>query len=146
MRIDFTLPFAQPPEVVFPYLADPSTWGDYISGALERTLISDGPVGPGSRWRCLDKVGPLRVEYTDELLELEPDRRVRWRHGPPWNATTEALIEPTDGGSNVTVRFEGRLSGKLRWMDLVPDLLATRVFRRDYERLRTLLGSGVLPK
>jgi hypothetical protein len=60
MRFGFTLPFDHPAEVGFPYVADPSTWGDYLPAVVERTLISDGPVGPGSVWRSVDKVGPLR--------------------------------------------------------------------------------------
>ena len=146
MRIDFTISFAQPVEVVFPYLADPSTWGDYVPAVVERSLKTDGPIGPGSTWKSIDRVGPFRVEFTDELVELESDRRVRWRHSPPWNALTECLVEPTESGCDVSVHFEARLTGKLRWMDLMPDAMATRVLRADFERLRRLLDEGALPK
>jgi uncharacterized protein YndB with AHSA1/START domain len=145
MKIDFDVLYAQPTEVIFPYVADPSTYADYVPAVVERTLISDGPPGPGSVWRGVDKVGPIKFEWTEELVELEPGRRVLWRHGPPWNATTEVRVEPRDRGSILSVHFEGRLTGRIRWMELLPDALATRIFRADFERLRSLLDSGALP-
>jgi len=146
MKIDFELAFAQPVEVVFPYVSDPSTYGAYVPAVIERTLTGDGPVGPGSVWRAVDKVGPLRIEFTEELVDIDAGRRVLWRHGSPWNASTECLVEPTQDGSVLTVHFTANFTGRLRWLDLLPNALAGRVFRADFERLRRLLDSGALPR
>jgi len=42
-------------------------------------------------------------------------------------------------GTRVGVRFEGRLGGMLRLLDLMPDRLASKIFEADFERLRRLL-------
>jgi uncharacterized protein YndB with AHSA1/START domain len=142
MLIEFSFRFDQPVETLFPYLAEPSKWPEFVpNGVVERTRIGEGPVGPGTKWKAVDRVGPLRVEFTDELIELEPNRRVAWRHSAPWNASTVYDVVDDEGGSLVSVHFEGKLTGKLRWLDLVPDSLATRIFRGDFERLRALLDA-----
>lgn len=71
----------------------------------------------------MDRVGPVRVEFVDELIGLESHRRVVW--------------EPVGEGTILHVDFEGRPSGRLRWLDLLPDFLATKVYQND---MKTLAG------
>lgn len=97
-------------------------------------------VGPGTKWKAVDRVGPLLVEFTDELVELDPLRRVVWQHSPPWNAQTEYSVEAVDETTKVNVSFVAKLQGKLWLMDLMPDSWATNVFRKDMERLEDFLS------
>jgi uncharacterized protein YndB with AHSA1/START domain len=134
--------YSHPVERVWPYLSEPETWLEYVPALVERTRIGEGPVGPGTKWKAVDRVGPLTVEFTDELVELEPYKRVVWHHSSPWNAETEYRVEASDDATILHVSFVAKLQGKLWLMDLMPDSWATNVFRKDMERLEGVLDSN----
>ncbi len=137
VRTIFSVRFDHPVERVWPYLAEPEKWLDYTPALLERTRIDSGPIRPGSTWRSVDRAGPVRVEFADELVELEPHRRVVWKQSSPWNSRVEFTVEPVGEETILHVDFEGRPSGKIRWLDLMPDFLATKVYQND---MKTLAG------
>ena len=141
MEIDFVVEYSHPVERVWPYLAEPERWLEYVPALVERSKIGDGPVGPGTKWKAIDRVGPWLVEFTDELVDLNPHMKIFWKHSPPWNAQTEYLVEEAGNSTRLHVHFEGDLRGKLWLMDLMPDSWATNVFRRDMLRLDGLLDS-----
>jgi uncharacterized protein YndB with AHSA1/START domain len=86
MTTVFTVRYEHPVEAVWPYLAEPERWLVYVPALVERTRIDPGPIGPGSRWRSVDRVGPLRVEFTDELVAIEPLHRVVFKQSSPGNS------------------------------------------------------------
>jgi uncharacterized protein YndB with AHSA1/START domain len=141
LECDFVVEYSHPVERVWPYLAEPERWLEYVPALVERTRLGDGPIGPGTKWKSIDRVGPWLVEFTDELVEVEPHRKIVWRQSPPWNSRTEYTVE--DGGERtvVDVSFVAKLQGKLWLMDLMPDSWATNVFRKGMERLEGVLGS-----
>jgi uncharacterized protein YndB with AHSA1/START domain len=141
MRIEFSVRYQHSVERVFPYLAEPEKWLEYVPALVERTRIDPGPLGPGSRWRSVDRVGPFRVHFVDELVALEPDRRVEFRQSAPWNSRVEYRVDPDGGATIVHVEFTASPSGRVAWLGLMPDALATRIFRRDMEGLATVLAA-----
>lgn len=141
MRTVFTVRYEHPVEAVWPYLAEPERWVDYVPALVERTRIDPGPIGPGSRWRSADRVGPLRVEFTDELVAIEPFHRVVFKQSSPWNSQAEYRVEADGNETVVHVHFNGKPSGKIRWLDLMPDWLATRVYRNDMQNLTRVLDT-----
>ena len=138
MKIEFTVSYDHPIELVFHYLSEPDTWHEWVPAVMERTQITDGPVGIGTKWKAVDRAGPFRFRFTDELVELEPNRRVLFRH-PELNAETESRLERVGDKTVVHERFEGDLKGPMRWLDLMPDWMATRVLKADMERLGPFL-------
>lgn len=139
MRIVLSVRFDHPLERVWPYASEPEKWLEYTPALMERTRIDSGPIRPGSRWRSVDRVGPVRVEFTDELVELEPYRRVVWKQSPPWNSRGELTMERQGGGTILHVDFEGRPSGRIGWLNLMPDVLATRIYQHDMNALARVL-------
>jgi uncharacterized protein YndB with AHSA1/START domain len=141
MRIDVKHTFAAPVEVVFPYLADPARWSEYIPGVEERRQLTPGTAGPGTTWSSVDKLGPFRIHFTDELTALEPHRRIVFRQSAPWNSWEESVCEPQGDRTLVTVHFEAQPSGWLRLLDLMPDSMAARAsYGQDFQRLDRLLA------
>ena len=130
-------------ELLWPYLADPERWPEWIPALEERTRLDDGPLQPGSTWKSVDRVGPFRVEFTDKLVEIEPMRRVVFEESAPWNGWGEYLLEPTDeGGATLRVRFEAKPRGTIRFLGWLPDALSTYVMKKDYQRLERLLDTS----
>lgn len=140
MRTIFSFRFDHPLERVWPYVAEPERWLEYTPALLERTRIDSGPIRPGSTWRSVDRVGPVGVEFTDELVELEPHRRVVWKQSSPWNSRAEFTVEPVGEETTLHVDFEGRPSGTIRWIGLMPDSLATKVYQNDMKTLAGVLN------
>lgn len=145
MNIDFSVRFDHPVEQVWPYLAEPERWLDYTPALVERTRLDDGPVRLGSMWRSGDRVGPVTVWFTDELVALEPGKRVAFRQSAPWNSIGEFTVEPDGDGSILHLHFEARPSGRIRWLGFVPDWLATRLYQNDMKVLARVLREVAAP-
>jgi uncharacterized protein YndB with AHSA1/START domain len=139
VRIRFEVSFSQPAERVFPYLADPSTWRSWSPAVVERRRIGEGPIVVGARWTSIDKVGPFRIQFTDELVEFEPDCRVVFRHSAPWNGQTAFVCERRQGATLVRAALDARPRGLLTPLRLLPDSLASRVWKSDFERLESVV-------
>ena len=140
MDLAFSVSYDHPVARVFPYLAEPETWSEWVPAVVERTRLDDAPAGPGTRWRAVDRIaGPWRIEFTEELVALEPHERVVFEHAHPWNARTEYRVEADGDRTVVHVQFRGSLRGSLRLVGLMPRSLATKVFAADLERLGELL-------
>jgi uncharacterized protein YndB with AHSA1/START domain len=130
-----------PPERVFPYLADADTWHRFAPAVADRRRIDEGPLRTGARWAAVDRIGPFRVRFTDELAELEADRRVVWHSSAPWNSRVEYVCEPDAVGTRVLARYEGNVSGWLRLVAMLPTPVLAWILQRDFSGLRAMLAS-----
>lgn len=130
-------------ELLWPYLADPERYPEWIPNLVERIRLDSGPLEPGATWKAVDRVGPVRIEFTYKLIEIEPTRRVAFELSPPWNGSGEYVLEPIDrNGTTLSVRFETKPSGVLRFMDWLPDIFSAYVMKKYYLRLNNLLDDG----
>jgi hypothetical protein len=83
------------------------------------------------------------MRFVDELVELEPNRRVVWYSSTPWNARVEYACDPeADGGTRVQARYEGDISGSLRFLvGWLPGWVTHWILAQDFRRLRSVLAS-----
>jgi len=134
------------PEDVFSYVADPSHHPEWIESVVSAPREGDAPLAVGSRVLATRRVGPWRLRYTEEMVELHPPRT--WANrgvgGIPVVAIAKGTVEPLDNGkrSRVTIscEFRGHGIGRL----LVP-LLVRRLAKqlpRDEQKLKELLERG----
>jgi uncharacterized protein YndB with AHSA1/START domain len=140
-RIEVDTQLEHPVERVFAYLADPMKWHDFAPAVVLRHPISDGPVRIGSRWSATDRIIFFKIHFIDELVEYEPHRRAAWRSSAPWNALTTYACEPMAGGTRVRATYEGEVSGWLRILSYVPDVVLWWVLSGDFRRLRRRLAA-----
>lgn len=138
-RVDVDVILDHPVERVFAYLADPGRWHEFAPAVAFRRQIGGGPRGIGSRWTAIDQIGPIRVQFVDELVEHVLDRRVVWSSSSPWNAITAYDCEPVDAGTRVRARYEGDVAGRLRLLAWVPTPILAWFLAGDFRRLRTVL-------
>jgi uncharacterized protein YndB with AHSA1/START domain len=132
---------AHPVDRVFAYLADPSRWHEFAPACVYRRQIGDQPPRIGTRWMATDRIGPFHFHFIDELVELEPNRRVVWLSSAPWDSRVEYVCTPADDQTEVEARYAGDITGFLR---LVTGWLPTGVVRwilsQDFRRLDRRLG------
>lgn len=145
-RVEIAVRLDHPVERVFAYLADPERWHEFAPAVALRRRIGNGPAVIGARWTAIDRIGPFKVHFIDELVEHEPNRRVVWSSSAPWNARTEYRCAPQQDGTMVHARYEGDVEGWLRLVGWVPGAVLARVLQQDFKRLhRLLLAQGVAP-
>jgi uncharacterized protein YndB with AHSA1/START domain len=138
-RVALEVVIDHPPERVFPYLADPARWPEFAPAVESRRRIGAGSPTVGSRWTAVDRIGPVRIRFTDELTELERDRRVVWLSTSPWNSRVEYLLVEEANRTKVFARYEGDVAGWLRLVALLPPFVLARILMRDFHGLRHCL-------
>ena len=97
---------AAPPAVVFAIVADPRQH-PRIDGSGSVRGVIEGPdrLEKGAEFHVSMKLFGLPYKITNKVVELEPDRRIAWRHfgGHRWRYE----LEPTaDGGTEVVETFD----------------------------------------
>ena len=140
-RVELDVVLEHPPERVFPWLADPASWPAWAPAVVERRRIGDGAAIVGSQWASVDRIGPFRVRFTDELVELQPDRLVVWDSTAPWNSRVAYRLVPHADGTRILARYEGNAAGWLRLVALLPRVILARILMRDFHGLGRLLAT-----
>jgi hypothetical protein len=107
----------------------------------ERRRIGDGAAIVGSQWASVDRIGPFRVRFTDELVVLDPDRLVVWDSTSPWNSRVAYRLVPHSAGTRILARYEGDVAGWLRLVALLPRVVLAWILMRDFDGLRRLLAA-----
>jgi uncharacterized membrane protein len=131
----------RPVQEVAEYAGDPSnapTWYANIDSVDWRT---DPPVRIGSRLAFVARFLGRRLEYTYEIVELEPGARLVMRTARgPFPMETTYTWEPAGAGSTrMTLRNRGRPAG---FSKLVGPLMAPamrRANRKDLAALKEIL-------
>jgi len=140
-RVTVNTTMEQPVERVFPYLADPGSWPEFVPAVILRRRIESGPVAIGSTWQATDRIGPFKIHFTDELLELEDGQRVVWGSSSPWNSRVEYFLQPAGSGTRVRATYEGDIAGWLRLIAWLPGPVVARILEQDFKRLGRLLDA-----
>jgi hypothetical protein len=109
---------------------------------LEILYRPPGLVGSRARLHYVQDGKPYVME--DLLLEAEPNRRFLSRvTGEAIEAEVETVLEPTHGGTQVTVRWTGR--GRPLLVRLILPFMRRSIKRqtlRDLAKLKALVESG----
>jgi uncharacterized protein YndB with AHSA1/START domain len=141
---------AAPPERIWPYVDDISTWPKWFTEA-ERGEVLSG-VGQGRRQRMYGHARGKPTEIDSVVTVYQPPRRLEWHHeaervdGRPGSvvyardATADVIIEPDGDGSRVTYRLvaePGSLFNAFMLRVLAPRPIATS-FETSLERLAAL--------
>jgi uncharacterized protein YndB with AHSA1/START domain len=136
-----TVTIARPPEVVFPYLLDPSLRARWSDVPLRQ--VSDGDLRIGSRLEATFGAGPLKPKAGIELVTIDPGRRLVFQtSGGPIEWEAEYVLRPS--GTSTEVQQDGRLQFTNLWR--VVELLVGEGIKRDetkeFERLKAVVEAA----
>ena len=103
----------RPVDVVAGYAGDPGNAPEWYANIRSVEWRTPPPVAVGSRMAFVARFLGRRLEYTYEVAELEPGRRLVMRTADgPFPMETTYTWEPTaEGGTRMTLRNRGRPSG-----------------------------------
>ena len=137
MSVDVTatVQVARDPAAVAAFMTDPANDPRWIGGLREAELLTEPPIGVGSRVRRVASFLGRRVEYVNEILTLGAHELDMRSVQAPFPMHITYRFEPApDGGTQVSNHVRG---GGPR---LVAPLVRRNV-QRDLERLRDILES-----
>lgn len=133
----------RPPEVVFAYVADERNEPVYNPRMTTSELVSDGPIGRGSRFRATmgSRSGP--AEMSIEFTAFEPPRRLESVTTMP-GLRIEGGLTFQPRGSGTLMRWSWRLRphGGLRLIGPLVAAVGRRRERRVWAALKGLLESS----
>ncbi len=134
---------ARPRDEVARYVVDWRNDPAWIGGIKESRLLTGEPFGVGSHVARVATFLGKRIEYVNEIVELEPQSRLFMRSvtGPFPMRITYAFAD-ADGGTCVTVRVEGDASGFYRFAGPALSMMVKRSVSGDLARLKRLLESA----
>jgi hypothetical protein len=139
MAVDVTVeqPIARSREEVAGFAMDPRNDRRWIGALSEVRTLTDGPVRRGTQVQRVARFLGRRIEYVNEITELEPGRRLAMRSvkAPfPLRVTYEFEDAP-GGGSLARIRTGGETG---RYYALAGPLLSAMVKRGVARDLRAL--------
>jgi uncharacterized protein YndB with AHSA1/START domain len=135
VNIDFEYLFGQPVERVFPVMADIERRPEWVALALERTSLTDGPVGAGSRYRATDQYPGRRAEFVHEITAYEPNRLLGESWGGPLPGQMITRFVEDGASTKLIVSMEINPSGNLKFVAPLMKGWLVRALMKDYRKL-----------
>jgi uncharacterized membrane protein len=144
MSIDVTAEVAihRPLGAVATYMVDPANDPTWIGGVREVRVETPPPLAVGSRVARVAHFLGKRVEYLNEVTELDPDRVLDMRSvKAPFPMRVTYSFEAADGGGTTIVRnrVRGAPGGFFALFGPLLAPLVRRSVQKDLERLRDVL-------
>jgi hypothetical protein len=138
---------AREPAVVGRFLGDAERFADWTD-MREVRVLTEGPLGAGSRVEATIGSGPLRSKAIWELTVFEPERQVSYRVVSAGRLALDGdyrLSGLPDGRTRVTADFTVRTHGILRVLEpLVRGELRSGE-TRELERMKAILEAEAVP-
>ena len=132
------------PERVFTMFTDLANAADRISGIEAIEMLSQGPIGIGTRWRETRRFGRHVASEEMEFTEYEPGNSFTVRsdsHGTRF--VTRYLLEPDDSGTRVSIDFNAKpVSVTAKILSPLGRLMlgsVAKCLRQDLDELKALL-------
>ena len=134
----------RPVEVVAAYAMDPSNAPEWYRNIDSVTWVTEPPAQVGSRVAFVARFLGRKLEYTYELVELEPAARLvmRTQEGPFPMETTYTWEAHGDAATRMTLRNRGEPAGFSRVMAPLMVPAMRRANRQDLALLNQILERG----
>lgn len=143
--IDETTTIAREPSDVFAFLTDAENIPLFWSSMSHYEHLS-APLEKGTRASATFRLAGRKLDWTAELVEMEPDRLLSWRSvEAPFPFHYEYRLEPVDTGTKVTYHLESEEVGGFfgRIADPIVGRIMSRDTRSNLEHLKDLLEGEI---
>ena len=121
---------SRPVEEVFEFVNNPENDPLWQSSMMESAQTSEGSMGVGTTLRGVAQLVGQRMEWTAEVTEWEPNRKVTYEvSGGPLSAEQSLTFEAVEAGTKFTLVLEGETGGFFK----LAEPIVTRMLQRDTE-------------
>jgi len=136
---EVTIHINRPVEQVFAFLADAKNLRTWQSNLVENEQLTEEPLGVGTRFREVRRMGPRQSEIQAEITVFEPNKRFATKTLTKPQVTVNYAFEAEDGGTRLTNKFVMLTSGFMR---LLEPLIASSIKKdtdSDFEKLKRVI-------
>jgi uncharacterized membrane protein len=138
--VESSLVINRPIEDCFTYLADLANDVEWRREWIDAQKTADGLDGVGARYRLTGSLLGRRIATVYETVAHEPTRLAAWKAvSGPLPLTFSRAFEAVDGGTRVTMCYEGDLGGLLEVAAPLLVRMGRRQLEGDYPALKQLL-------
>ena len=135
----------RPAEDVFAFLSDLENDVKWRREWVEARNTSQGPIGVGATFLLVSEVLGRRSEVVYEVTEYEPNRMAAWKTvSGPMPLTFRRSFDGVEGGTRVTVRYDGEMRGFFKLAAPLLVSMGRRQLEGDIPRLKELMEAGAL--
>lgn len=139
-RVEVGVLINRPPDEVFSYLSNFENNPLWQSGVQEATITSEGALDVGSTYTQVSKFLGRRIESRFEVVEYEPNRRVKAQSvESSFPITFTRAVEAEGDSTRVTAVIEGDATGFFKLAGPLLDRMTQRQIEADYANLKTVL-------
>jgi uncharacterized membrane protein len=133
----------RPLEECFAYLADLANDLEWRREWIDAEKTTDGPHGVGARYQLTGALLGRRIATEYETIAYEPTRLAAWKAvSGPLPLTFSRAFEGVEGGTRVTMRYEGDLRGLLNLAAPLLVSMGRRQLEGDFPKLKQLMESA----
>ncbi len=131
----------RPPGVVFETVADQRNEPRYNPGLVSAELLTEGPVGVGTRFAAVHRSGRSTTEMTVEIIEYDPPARIASVTHGPWGRVSGALTFAPAGANATRMHWSWavQLRGPARLLGPLNGVIGRRRERACWEGLKHYL-------
>jgi uncharacterized membrane protein len=142
IKVETKVLIERPSDEVFAYISNFENNPKWQSGQLEARFTSEEPLGVGSTYDQVAKFLGRRIVSTFEVLEYEPNRKVKASStSGSFPITFTRMAEPRGEGAEVTAIIEGDASGFFKLAEPLLKRMVQSSVDADYQNLKRILES-----
>ena len=132
---EVTIHLNRPVEQVFAFLMDTSKLSTWQSNLIKTEQITAGPLGAGSRFREVRRMGRRESEIQGEITVFEPNQRFETKTITKPQVMVSYSLEAENGGTRLKHKFVMLTSGLMR---LLEPLIASSIEKDSESDFKTL--------
>ena len=118
---------------------------DWIGGVVQSQMLSDAPLGEGTRVARVAKFLGRRIEYVNEVIEYEDNSRLVMKSvSGPFPMRISYEFRDAHDDTLARIRVQGEASGFFRLASPLLAPMVRRSVQRDLDTLKSLLESGAV--
>lgn len=136
---ELTIHLNRPVEQVFAFLMDTGKLSTWQSNLIKMEQISAGPLGAGSRFREVRRLGRRESEIQGEITVFEPNQRFETKTLTKPQVTVSYSFEPEDGGTRLKHKFVMLTSGFMRLLEPMIANSIKKDAQSDFQTLKSIL-------
>jgi uncharacterized membrane protein len=144
MRVEESITIAAPRERVWPRVAEPIGYSEFMVGSSWKPIPGEPSSGLRARFWLNVDVGSTDLGGTVELVEFDPPHELAWTNVSGIDNRGRWILRERDGGTEVTMRFSYQVPGGV--LALIASRLSAPMMRRDVRKslaaLKALLEGG----
>jgi uncharacterized protein YndB with AHSA1/START domain len=130
----------RPRDEVAAYAMTPDNDRTWIGALTEVRVLTDGPIGEGTRVERVARFLGKRIEYVNEIVEYAPPERLRMQSvKAPFPMTVEYAFVEDGGGTVVRILTGGDASGFYRLAGPLLERAVRKGVASDLARLKAVL-------